>query len=696
MTEAKVDIVPLKGQMEMVKLPTLAGNVLARIHADFSNMLNNLSNHPVDSRERRATLLKHLHSTRQQLLRLQILSSNRRWAVLKECATQKGVLACSSHHALEFCRLDENVKQTSVGRQMFFQPIFDVTTALEVLTTGGCSDLPEFIRRRPPFYLPLPPSLSCQRRRLYWVTHLIRLRLLYLLSARNMKYNRDSSNLLPQPASSPPSCCRSSPIVGLPSNVQVVEVRRGYVLLRAEGLYEAMLSLSPVLCVPKTAELLEAGLVTVKANSLGVSVVGEVDDSMVSKSLLNLGKDMKLSNEGESLEQKSTSNRSDSTASASTVSGSILQEQRWTWILLGFKVLNNGPGIEPSQERNLTQFLNQHMHWAADAAAYASLREQLGLNVKAGEAGEEGEADKTDKEKREDGEKSEKEDEWEDVRNDGVKKEGQKYHLFVKTEKHTVEEQTPYQTQKESSALNSSPSLPNPLTPAAAVAAAAADEVSRPLLVMHQILSDVSGRILVKELSQEARELSVVPVASSSGFTLNLTSVTAGGGGGSGGGRGAKDVGNRGLGNLKGSGETLGLEGGISRLGLESTSWKNNVTVTTSSQLRPGIQIKFWIQSPVIMDLSEPEIGSIVRPLSSPSVTPPVSSAAAPANWANPEAPYIEIGLNRQGALEVLLAASTWHAPRIHPELSVSLFARRRRVGKGARGGKQRDPFLFS
>lgn len=89
---------------------------------------------------RKRSLMSYLHSTRQQLLRLVALVQ---WApkarVLAECVQQDKVLDIAAQHARMLQAAVDDMFAAHVERAGSFNPMFDVQTALEVLTTGGQS-----------------------------------------------------------------------------------------------------------------------------------------------------------------------------------------------------------------------------------------------------------------------------------------------------------------------------------------------------------------------------------------------------------------------------------------------------------------------------------------------------------------------------------------------------------------------------
>ena len=89
---------------------------------------------------RKQRLLEHLHGTRQQLLRLLAVVNWKPWKVLHEVVEQDRVLDVAAKHTSMMQEMVDNMRKQAAGRIMTgsYLNMFDVNTALEVLTTGAC------------------------------------------------------------------------------------------------------------------------------------------------------------------------------------------------------------------------------------------------------------------------------------------------------------------------------------------------------------------------------------------------------------------------------------------------------------------------------------------------------------------------------------------------------------------------------
>lgn len=135
----------------------------------------------------------------------------------------------------------------------------------------------------------------------------------------------------------------------LPDLLRIVMVGEGFVLVRAEGLYEAKLTVAPILEVPKAPSIYgpSASVGGKAAEGAGPSkgaVTGNGDEN------------------GDDDDDDVTSGP---------------KPKRWLWLMLSFELLPNSclrqPLAEP-QMLHLLQDLNMRMSLATDSAAYEKLR----------------------------------------------------------------------------------------------------------------------------------------------------------------------------------------------------------------------------------------------------------------------------------------------------------------------------------
>ena len=85
-------------------------------------------------------MLLHLHSMRQQLLRLVALVTwSPRARVLMEVVDSGKVMDCAAEHSRMLQAAVDDMFEGHMGRAPHFNPMFDVQTAMEVLRTGDNS-----------------------------------------------------------------------------------------------------------------------------------------------------------------------------------------------------------------------------------------------------------------------------------------------------------------------------------------------------------------------------------------------------------------------------------------------------------------------------------------------------------------------------------------------------------------------------
>lgn len=97
--------------------------------------------HVVPRQCRKRQLLLHLHSTRQQVLRMLVLTNwhQQKFKALSEMVEQDRVLDVARRHVETMRELTDNMRKQALSRIMTgsYLNMFDVNTALEVLTTGA-------------------------------------------------------------------------------------------------------------------------------------------------------------------------------------------------------------------------------------------------------------------------------------------------------------------------------------------------------------------------------------------------------------------------------------------------------------------------------------------------------------------------------------------------------------------------------
>ncbi|KAG2487902.1 hypothetical protein HYH03_013482 [Edaphochlamys debaryana] len=309
------ELPPLRGAQSLVDLQSLLCNVFDNVLADFIQLTGTDAG-ALDPEARKQRLLQHLHASRQQLLRCLVVLNWKPWKVLGELVDHDRVADVAAGHVRTMAEVVGGMRQQAAGRIMagVYLNMYDVNTALEVLTTGTYRELPSIILHRPPLFQPPPASMARQRSRLAHVTHLIRARLVQ---------------------------------VALPPGLKVVSVSNGTAVLRAEGLYEAKLTLVP------SEPLMGADGSTSDepGGGAGPSTAGGGGS----------GPDWAAA------------------AAASAASDPVAAEaagQRWKWRLIAFVLCIGVPFYDPRQPGQILNTVNFHMVLAADNAAY--LKRQRG------------------------------------------------------------------------------------------------------------------------------------------------------------------------------------------------------------------------------------------------------------------------------------------------------------------------------
>ena len=83
-------------------------------------------------------LLGYLHSTRQQLLRLlSLVNWSNKAKALAECVDHDKVMDKAASHARALQAAADDLYSSRVAMLPRYNPMFDVQTAYEVLSTGG-------------------------------------------------------------------------------------------------------------------------------------------------------------------------------------------------------------------------------------------------------------------------------------------------------------------------------------------------------------------------------------------------------------------------------------------------------------------------------------------------------------------------------------------------------------------------------
>ncbi|PNH09381.1 Chaperone protein DnaJ [Tetrabaena socialis] len=294
-------------QQPFVEVQRLLADVCDNVLADFAQLSEPAD--PESPEQRQQQLLLHLHGTRQQLLRLLALVNWKPWKVLNELVDHDRVLDIAAAHVRSMAEVVQAVRQQAAGRIMAgaYLNMYDVNTALEVLTTGTYQELPSIILHRPPLFQPPPASLARQRARLAHVTHLLRARLVQ---------------------------------VALPPGLKVVSVGSGTAVLRAEGLYEAKLTLVPSEPLPSVDDD------TAAPGGGGAEVGGHGWGAAAAA------------------------------AAATDPAAAAAAGQRWKWRLIHFVLCIGVPFYDPRQPGQILNTANFHMVLAADNAAYLARARQ--------------------------------------------------------------------------------------------------------------------------------------------------------------------------------------------------------------------------------------------------------------------------------------------------------------------------------
>lgn len=349
------------------------------------------------------------------------------------------------------------------------------------------------------------------------------------------------------PSRSHTPCSHSSPLshshlqVTLPPGVTVATVGQGFVVLKADGLYEAKLTLVPAPDLPLETDSDKA---TAEAGAAGGPCAGGAANPPAGCA-------------GEEVED-----------SGEATSGP--KPVRWRWLLLSFVLPANavrGAPLKDVQVMGLLQDLNNRMHLAADAAVYAQRRARtqaaaeaaaaaaavggpVGMEVDGGAVG----AGPTP----------------------SVGPAG--------TTRASTMGPTPSTavSQEQQAAANK-----------ALLAAHESDTLAAPLMIMHCVLSDVGGRLLLDACMGVATQL-----------------VGAGG------------------------------------------KWQGHAQVQQPRQLRPGLRITYWTKSVPLLPSAVLTVGPGTPVAGTLSQT--VRSPTDPAPSVMYESPCLEIGLGAEGGVQVL------------------------------------------
>ncbi|KAL6746590.1 hypothetical protein V8C86DRAFT_3149451, partial [Haematococcus lacustris] len=337
---------PLGGSRPLVDAQLVFDHVLERVHAELGQLVATFGQ--LSDAHRGQSLLAYLHSSRQQLLRLlSLLQWHPKAKALAECVAPGKVLDMARQHSqlLESAALE--MFEGHARRQPDFSPLFDVPTALEILSRGSYTELPYSIEQ----LVPAPQQLGRQQEaRLRRVRHMIHS---YLLKAQ------------------------------LPPGVSVAGIGPGYVVLRAPGLYEARLTLVPAPHPPPRPAAPPAPPPPPQgppeAASQGASALHSLPPAQAGAGHSRLGAAAAGSPEAPVVEGRvgvggggGVQGGGGGGDEGEVSSGP--PPQRWRWLLLGF-ILPAGTAqrepLHPSQVSSLLQDLNHRLLLAADAAVYA-------------------------------------------------------------------------------------------------------------------------------------------------------------------------------------------------------------------------------------------------------------------------------------------------------------------------------------
>lgn len=226
---------PLAGALQLAPLGKVAVNAVDRAVTDFTRLLEELPSK--DDYERKQRLSRHLHTNRQQLVRLLSLYAWSKKAAPLQCvAGPEGVLDLAAKHSRTLDHVATDLYESYINLRNSTLPKFDVESAWEVLTTGTYGSLPTCIAD----LCPPPPLPALRQERL--VSHM--------------------NHLIYQHLDK----------VHLPPGLQLVGVANGCVVMRCPSLYEVKLGLVQVPEPPPAPSL---GL-KVKEGEPGAQVKPEV------------------------------------------------------------------------------------------------------------------------------------------------------------------------------------------------------------------------------------------------------------------------------------------------------------------------------------------------------------------------------------------------------------------------------------
>lgn len=337
-----------------------------------------------------------------------------------------------------------------------------------------------------------------------------------------------SCDLLPSHA----SCLHLPwPQVDLPPGVTVASVGPGYAVLRAAGLYEAKVTLVPAADLQKEeAADIKPEAVAAGTGGPGTGGAGAGLDGAAAGSV------------GEEDGGEATSGP---------------QPVRWRWLLLAFVLPANavrGPPLQEAQVTQLLQDLNNRMHLAADYAVYAR-RRAAAMTTVDGPLGA-GEAGPTVSTSIVGGALSK-----------GVSAAGA------------------------STVLTGASHERRAAANMAMLAAHEADEVAAPLMIMHCVLSDVGGRLLLDACMSVAHQL-------------------------------------------------VGRNG----------RWEGQAQVDQPRRLRPGLRITYWTKSVPLLPAAV-QVLSAAGSQQGQGQSPSDAGAAHPVLVSEP--PCLELGLGPEGGVQV-------------------------------------------
>ncbi|KAF6258599.1 hypothetical protein COO60DRAFT_1101947 [Scenedesmus sp. NREL 46B-D3] len=285
-------------------------------------------------------LLQFVHGTRQQLLRsAAVLHDPRKLPPLAQLVSSNGVLDIAAQHARHLQTAADELFKANEDLRFGRVPLFNIPSAMDVLSTGTYSSLPASIKdMQGPRALP-----EAQQQRL--VQHLNHLLYSQLLKAH------------------------------LPPCLELVQVTGGYAVLSCQGLYEVQLSLFQQPYPPQLAEAQEAAAAAAAQQADGQQQVEPGGQQQQQQQANEAGTSAAAAAAAEQQEDGASGPTSSPTEPGVQV--------RWQWTLTHAVLLPNAAAKPPLRQVQLEQLLRalrERMWYAADAAAVeAAKRGAAGL-----------------------------------------------------------------------------------------------------------------------------------------------------------------------------------------------------------------------------------------------------------------------------------------------------------------------------